>query len=212
MLNVMIDPFALQVIGLVDCASEDNLDAAYQAFCETVKPYLEWAEAATTLSSVAVAAAAAQDKSSGSRRASISSRDLRSASVRPFTLNLSRANWKVPHFHRFSQRACRLCFAFEPRPEQLDVAHEEFKVIPNQDDEHINFYVKHLLLIDLVAPILDKLGLAYEAMPDVIDKVGANPALNQTPLDADAGTSTRCCPSSFLRNAILVFFLPQRMT
>jgi hypothetical protein len=85
------------------------------------------------------------------------------------------------------QQSSRLCFAFEPRPEQIDVAHEEFKVIPNQDDEHINFYVKHLLLIDLVAPMLEKLGLAYESLPDIIEKVGNNPQLNQTPLDSDFG-------------------------
>lgn len=65
-------------------------------------------------------------------------------------------------------------------------------MIPNQDDAHVEFYVKHMLLIELVAPILGRLNDQFDAMAALLEK--ADSSLHAastsiptptTPLDAD---------------------------
>jgi hypothetical protein len=82
------------VIGLVDCGAEGSLESAYRTFSDSVKPYVEWADAPTTLSGIATAAAA---KEKSGRRASVSSRD-KAVSVRLylplFSVRLSNS-WRL---------------------------------------------------------------------------------------------------------------------
>lgn len=86
----------------------------------------------------------------------------------------------------------RLCLGFEPRGDQTEIDPSEFKMIPNQDDAHVEFYVKHLLLVDLVSPVLARLGDQYEAVAELLEKAESTlhssstmiPFLT-TPLDSD---------------------------
>lgn len=55
-----------------------------------------------------------------------------------------------------SEKIPRSCFAFQMRPDQKDPDIEEFKPIPDQDLEHLNFYINHIIGMDFVFPLLKK--------------------------------------------------------
>lgn len=162
-----------QVIGLADCGAEERLELTYQAFQKAAAPYLEWIDPVG-----ASTPGAARASTEVARRGSTSS-------VQP-AAGSNANNSGVP-------KAPRTCLGFEPRADQTEIESTEFKMIPNQDEEHINFYVKHLLLIDLVAPILARLNSQYEAMSEILDKADSALSGNSTslpnpttPLDSDA--------------------------
>jgi hypothetical protein len=71
-------------------------------------------------------------------------------------------------------------------------------MIPNQDDAHVEFYVKHMLLIELVAPILGRLNDQFEAMAEILEKAdttlyGSSMSLPNptTPLDSDSASEEK---------------------
>lgn len=68
-----------------------------------------------------------------------------------------------------------MCLAFQPRADQLEKNVDFLKIIPDQDDEHIYFYVKQLILLDIVDPLLTKFNIMFEKLQSTLEMVEKNP-------------------------------------